>query len=57
MRRLIEHISDKFADSPLYAVGHSFGSNTLVRYIGICGANKTSTRLKAAVSVGNPYDF
>lgn len=56
-RRLVEHIREKYPGSPLYAVGHSFGSNNLVRYIGICGANNISSHLKGAVSVCNPYDF
>ena len=57
MKRVIWSIADKYPNSPLYAIGHSFGANTLTRYIGICCANKINTRLKAAVSVCTPFDL
>lgn len=57
LRRMVEHIHSTHPDSPLYAVGHSFGANTLMRYLGMCGANTMDTYIKAAVSVANPFDF
>jgi predicted alpha/beta-fold hydrolase len=56
-RRMVEHIHSSYPDSSLYAVGHSFGSNTLVRYLGMCGANNVDSPIKGAVSVCNPFDF
>ena len=57
LRRMVEHIHNTHPDSLLYAVSHSFGSNTLLRYLGICGANHIDPFIKAAVSICNPFDF
>ncbi len=56
-RRVLEYISDKYPTSPLYAVGHSFGSNTLARYLGVCGSNNKDCLIKAAACIANPFDF
>ena len=40
-RRALETINKKNPDSAIYAVGFSFGSNILSRYLGICGSNGT----------------
>jgi predicted alpha/beta-fold hydrolase len=56
-RRVLEYIHKQYPDSPKYAIGHSFGSNTLTRYLGMCGSNNRDCLLQAAVSIGNPFDF
>lgn len=56
-RRVLEYIHNKYPDSPLYGIGHSFGSNTLIRYLGVCGSNNRDCLIKAAVSIANPFDF
>eukprot|EP00274_Cyanoptyche_gloeocystis_P000410 CAMPEP_0196663690 /NCGR_PEP_ID=MMETSP1086-20130531/53844_1 /TAXON_ID=77921 /ORGANISM="Cyanoptyche gloeocystis , Strain SAG4.97" /LENGTH=361 /DNA_ID=CAMNT_0041999605 /DNA_START=282 /DNA_END=1367 /DNA_ORIENTATION=+ len=49
--RLIHRLLPK---SPLIGVGFSMGSNVLVKYLGEEGA---ATPLKAAISIGNPWDL
>jgi predicted alpha/beta-fold hydrolase len=56
-RRVLKYIVNKHNKSPIYAIGHSFGANTMMKYLGMCGSNGTDPLIKAAVSVGNPYDF
>ncbi|CAD8146823.1 unnamed protein product [Paramecium octaurelia] len=56
-RRVLEYIAKQHNKSTIYAIGHSFGSNTLLKYLGMCGSNGTDPLIKVAVSVGNPYDF
>jgi predicted alpha/beta-fold hydrolase len=56
-RRVLEVIHQNNRSSPLYAVGHSFGSNTLTKYLGNCGSTNRDCLLKAAVSIANPFDF
>jgi predicted alpha/beta-fold hydrolase len=56
-RRVFLHLTEKYKDSDFYGIGHSFGANTLTRYLGICGSNKISSGFKACVSISNPYDF
>jgi predicted alpha/beta-fold hydrolase len=56
-RRVLLHLKELHPSSPFYAVGHSFGANTLLRYLGICGSNNIPSRLEGAVSVSNPFDF
>ena len=40
-------------DSEIYGVGFSLGANHLLRYL---GAHNEDCRLKAAVSISNPFD-
>jgi predicted alpha/beta-fold hydrolase len=54
---VLKYIVNKHNKSPIYAIGHSFGANTMMKYLGMCGSNGTDPLIKAAVSVGNPYDF
>lgn len=56
-RRVLTYLKEKYPDSDFYAIGHSFGSNTLVRYLGMCGSSSIDTMIKAAVSICNPFDF
>jgi predicted alpha/beta-fold hydrolase len=54
MRQVVDHITHRYPNSPLYAVGLSAGSNTLVKYLGEAG---TDTPIHAAVSVCNAFDL
>jgi len=54
---VLYHIADNHKGSPIYVVAHSFGSNTLARYLGMCGSNNIDCRIRAAVCISNPYDF
>lgn len=50
----IEHLKTTHSNYDFYAIGHSFGANTLVKYL---GTHVTSNPFKGAVSVGNPFDL
>ncbi|KAM3127276.1 hypothetical protein pb186bvf_020605 [Paramecium bursaria] len=54
-RRIVEYLAQKH--KKIYAVGHSFGSNTLMRYLGQCGSLNRDSLIYAAVSIANPFDF
>lgn len=52
----IDFINNKTSNKPIYAISSSFGANVLISYLGT--RNKgSSKRIKAAVSISNPYDF
>ncbi|KAJ2694483.1 hypothetical protein H4R19_005913, partial [Coemansia spiralis] len=52
--RAVEHIRQRFPDSPLIGVGYSLGANLVTKYVGEQGA---ACPLAAAVSVCNPYNL
>ena len=52
-RDVVRHIHKKFPESTLLAIGFSLGANILVRYL----AEEEGTPVKAAVSIGNPFDL
>ncbi|KAK0652880.1 Alpha/Beta hydrolase protein [Cercophora newfieldiana] len=54
VRQIINWAKGTFPNRPLFALGFSLGANILTNYVGEEGAN---CPLKAAVSVGNPFDL
>jgi len=50
----VDYVRKKYPEHQLFAVGHSFGANTLVNYL---GKYKEETPIKAAASIANPFDF
>lgn len=50
----MNRLRERYPTRDFYAVGYSLGSNILCKYIGEEGEN---IAIKAAVSVGNPYNF
>ncbi|KAL4493049.1 hypothetical protein ABPG72_003134 [Tetrahymena utriculariae] len=52
--KTLSQIQKDFSGYNFYAVGHSFGANTLVKYL---GSHKNDNPFKGAVSVGNPFDI
>lgn len=52
---VMKHISNTCGPhSPLIGVGFSLGSNILVKYLGMVGAN---TPFVCALSISNPFDL
>lgn len=47
-------VREKYPNHAIFAVGHSFGANTLVNYI---GKFKDNHGIRAAASIANPFDF
>ncbi|KAJ3381209.1 hypothetical protein HDU84_005279 [Entophlyctis sp. JEL0112] len=54
VRWIVDHIAEEFPLAPLVGIGFSLGANILVKAIGEDGPN---CKLKACVSVSNPYDL
>ncbi|KAK4163629.1 medium-chain fatty acid ethyl ester synthase/esterase 1 [Cladorrhinum sp. PSN259] len=54
LRLFVKWARKTFPNRPLFAVGFSLGANILTNYVGEEGA---SCELKAAISVGNPFDL
>ncbi|KAI7829125.1 Alpha/Beta hydrolase protein [Kickxella alabastrina] len=50
----VEYIKGRFPQSKLVAIGYSLGANLITKYVGEQGE---VCPLKAAISVGNPYDL
>lgn len=50
---MLSQIQESYEGYNFYAVGHSFGANTLVKYLG----THTENPFKGAVSVANPFDI
>ncbi|KAL4476789.1 hypothetical protein ABPG72_010626 [Tetrahymena utriculariae] len=53
-KKILEIIKEQYQGYTFYAIGHSFGANTLARYLGLY-ANENV--FSAAVCVSNPWDF
>ena len=52
----IDSIRNKFGNNiKIYAIGFSYGSNQLVKYLG--EKNYKNKKISAAVSISNPFDF
>ncbi len=52
----IDAIKEKYGkDKDVYAVGYSYGANQMVKFMG--QNNTRSHKIKAAVSISNPYEF
>lgn len=51
---IVDWLEKKLPGVPMGAVGFSLGANTLLKYLGECGAN---TPLKAAAAVSPPFDL
>ncbi|KAL5056585.1 hypothetical protein RYX36_037267 [Vicia faba] len=54
MRQVVSHVSARYPDANLYAVGWSLGANILVRYLGHQSHNSP---LSGAVSLCNPFNL
>ncbi|KAK4228254.1 medium-chain fatty acid ethyl ester synthase/esterase 1 [Podospora fimiseda] len=54
LRHFVKWARKTFPNRPLFAVGFSLGGNILTNYVGEEGSN---CELKAAISVGNPFDL
>ncbi|KAJ4833078.1 hypothetical protein Tsubulata_001053 [Turnera subulata] len=54
IRKIIDHISGRFPEAPLYAVGASLGANMLVKYLGEDG---DKSPLIGAAAVCSPWDL
>lgn len=54
VRQIVNWAKETFPNRPLFGVGFSLGANILTNYVGEEGAN---CPLKAAISVGNPFDL
>ncbi|KAK4032731.1 Alpha/Beta hydrolase protein [Parachaetomium inaequale] len=54
VRQVINWARQTFPNRPLFGLGFSLGANILTNYVGEEGAN---CPLKAAISVGNPFDL
>ncbi|KAK0619332.1 Alpha/Beta hydrolase protein [Immersiella caudata] len=54
VRQIVSWAKETFPNRPLFAMGFSLGANILTNYVGEEGAN---CPLKAAISVGNPFDL
>jgi len=50
----VEYVKAKYPEHKIFAVGHSFGANTLVNYLGRYNQNND---IQAAASIANPFDF
>jgi len=50
----VEYVKAKYPEHAIFAVGHSFGANTLVNYLGKYNQNND---IQAAASIANPFDF
>jgi len=50
----VDHVREKYPGYDLFAVGNSFGANTLVNYL---GKYKGEHHITAAASIANPFDF
>jgi len=50
----VDAVKNKYPSHTLFAVGHSFGANTLVNYL---GRYPEENPIKAAASIANPFDF
>jgi len=50
----VEFVKNKYPNHSIFAVGHSFGANTLVNYL---GKFKDDHGIEAAASIANPFDF
>lgn len=50
----VDFVKAKYPSHSIFAVGHSFGANTLVNYL---GKYKDEHPIKAAASIANPFDF
>jgi len=50
----VDHVREKFPDHQIFAIGNSFGANTLVNYL---GKYKDEHNITAAASIANPFDF
>ncbi|EGR30500.1 hypothetical protein IMG5_130510 [Ichthyophthirius multifiliis] len=53
-REVINIIKQEYQDYQFYAIGHSFGANTLAKYL---GDFSNENPFLAAVCVSNPWDF
>jgi predicted alpha/beta-fold hydrolase len=50
----VDFVKEKYPSHTIFAIGHSFGANTLVNYLGRYNQDHT---IKAAASIANPFDF
>ncbi|KAJ2197070.1 hypothetical protein GGH18_001434 [Coemansia sp. RSA 530] len=50
----LDHIRQRFPESPLIGIGYSLGANLITKYVGEQG---DACPLRAAISVCNPYDL
>ena len=52
----IDSIRNKYGNNiKIYAIGYSYGSNQLVKYLG--EKNYINKKISAAISISNPFDF
>jgi len=54
LREVVSHLTETHPNSVLFSIGYSLGSNILTKYIGEEGEK---CRIKAAVSISNPFNF
>ncbi|KAL2329283.1 hypothetical protein Fmac_022710 [Flemingia macrophylla] len=54
MREVVSHVTARYPDANVYAVGWSLGANILVRYL---GQESPSCPLSGAVSLCNPFNL
>jgi predicted alpha/beta-fold hydrolase len=52
-KEVVDHISDRFPDSPVFGMGFSLGGNILARYL----ANYTDSPLSAGIAVSMPFEI
>lgn len=53
-KHILDYIKEQYKDYVFYGIGHSFGANTLTKYLGLYHAENI---FSAAVCVSNPWDF
>lgn len=53
-KHAVEHVKEKYPEHRIFAVGHSFGANLLVNYL---GKFRETHSIDAAASIANPFDF
>lgn len=48
------YVKSKYPDAKLIGIGHSYGANAIVNYLGF---HNTEKNFLAGISIANPYDF
>ncbi|KAL8114738.1 hypothetical protein AgCh_021559 [Apium graveolens] len=54
IRKVVEHIHQRYPEAPLFVVGTSLGANIVVKYLGEEGAN---IPISGAAAICSPYDL
>lgn len=54
IRKVVEHICQRYPEAPLFVVGTSLGANIVVKYLGEDGAN---IPISGAAAICSPYDL